>query len=82
LELSTFYYIGITSKNVSKKKEPTFYQKVLWMVYYITSFITNKEEHNFDLNEDLDILGYNEECVEEFQGEEPSTQKKRKLKVK
>jgi hypothetical protein len=34
------------------------------------------------LNKDLDILGYNEKCVEEFQGEEPSTQRKRKLKEK
>jgi len=30
----------------------------------------------------LDILGYNEKCVEEFQGEEPSTQRKGKLKEK
>ena len=30
------------------------------------------------MNEDFDILGYNEECVEEFQGEEPNTQRKGK----
>ena len=37
----------------------------------------NIENRNFDLNEDLDILGDNEECDEEFQGGEPSTQKKK-----
>lgn len=42
----------------------------------------NKDDRNFDLNEDLDILGHNEGCDEEFQGGEPNTQKKRKLKVR
>ena len=41
-----------------------------------------KDDRNFDLNENLDILGHNEGCDEEFQGGEPSTQKKRKLKVR
>ena len=40
------------------------------------------ENCNFDLNEDLDILGDNEECDEELQGGESSTQKKRNLKVR
>ena len=34
------------------------------------------------MNEDLDILGDNEECDEELQGGESSTQKKRNLKVR
>ena len=34
----------------------------------------NIENRNFDLNKDLDIFGDNEECDEEFQGGEPSTQ--------
>ena len=40
------------------------------------------ENCNFDLNEDLDILGDNEECDEELQGGESSTQKKRNMKVR
>jgi hypothetical protein len=64
-----------------KKSQPSIKKFFGWST---TSQVSspNKEEHNFDLNEDLDILGYNEECVEEFQGEEPSTQRKRKLKEK
>ena len=51
----------------------------------------DKEGCDFDLNEDLDVLGHNEEydilehneeSDEEFHHREPSTQKKRKKKVK
>ena len=39
--------------------------------------VTSSFACNFNLNEDLDIFGDNEECDEEFQGGEPSTQKKK-----
>ncbi|KAH9293091.1 hypothetical protein KI387_041709, partial [Taxus chinensis] len=43
---------------------------------------TYEDDHNVDLNDDSNLLGYNEEYVEELEGGEPGTQKKRKPKAK
>lgn len=65
-------------------------KKIGWSNTSQASF-PNKEDHDFDLNEDLDVFGHNEEydilehnekIDEEFHHGEPSTRKKRKMKVK
>lgn len=46
--------------SVFKIRKSTFYQKVFrWSTKFQVSS-PNKDDRNFDLNEDLDILGHNE----------------------
>ena len=77
---------------MSLKKGNQLYIKKFfgWSTTSEASF-PDKEDHDFDINEDLDVLGHNEEydilehnekSDEEFHHGEPNTQKKRKMKVK
>jgi len=64
-------------KNVSKKKnQPSIKNLFEWST---TSQVSspNKEEHQFDLNEDLNILGYNEEYIEELQDKKPTNEREK-----
>jgi len=65
----------------SKKNQPSIKKFFGWSsASQVSTPDTNNR--NFDLNEDLDILGHNEECDEECQGGDPSTQQNKKQKVK
>lgn len=61
----------------TKKNQPSIKKFFGWSTSSQVSS-PNKEDRIFDLNKDVHILGHNEE----FQGGEPSTLKKRKLKVR
>ena len=75
----------------SKKRNLLSIKKIFGWSTTFQASLPNKENHDFDLNEDLDVLGHNEEygilehneeSDKEFHEGEPTTQKNRKMKVK
>ena len=65
-----------------RKKNQSFIKRFFGWSTTSQASSPNNQNRNFYLNEDLNILGHDEECHEQIQEGEPSSQKKRKEKIK
>ena len=72
--------LTVVSKNVSKKKNQSSIKRFFGWSTTSQASSPDNQNRNFDLNEDLNILGHDEECMNKFKRENLVLKRKEKSK--